>query len=152
MNNINIVAGDLIGEYVDNGNTDYGSITDTVDSGTVIITGGNIKTVAENIEAIQNILESLDDIKNSYEYASTAVNAATEANTYLVQSTNIRDEVLLEKERIIEETNNQLQKLSIFHSALSQDIADFTEDKKAELNEIAGTYYIPSLDSEGNLS
>ena len=159
MQNINTIAGDLIGEYVDDGTIDYGSITDEIDSGTVIVTGGNIKTVAENMDAIKEILSSLNSIKDAPHYATVTEEAAErasafaeEANSYLVQTQEVAGEVALEKDRVTAEANTQIARLTTEASSLSESIESLAQSKKDELELIAGTYFVPSVSEDGTLS
>ena len=156
MQNINTIAGDLIGEYVDDGTIDYGSITDEIDSGTVIVTGGNIKTVAENMDAIKKILSSLDSIKDAPHYATVTEEAterasafAEEANSYLVQTQEVANEVALEKDRVTAEANTQIARLTTEASSLSESIESLAQSKKDELELIAGTYFVPCVNIKG---
>lgn len=62
ITNVNIVAGDLDSETY-SADTDYGDYDDNSGSGEVEIpTGGNIVTVAQNIDAVQKVGQNMDSI------------------------------------------------------------------------------------------
>lgn len=63
INDISLIKGDLEGSFEIGGVIDYGNL-DEPDSGTAIITGGNIYIVAQNIDAVKKVAEAIDNLPN----------------------------------------------------------------------------------------
>lgn len=82
INDVHIVAGDLEGEDVSGGagDEDYGEYSDEEDSGSteVEITGGNVKIVADNIEAIRQLGQYAED--GTLEAAATSAADAAKSS------------------------------------------------------------------------
>ena len=64
INDINTVAADLEGSFETGGVIDYGNL-DIPNSGSAIITGGNIYVVAQNIDAVKKVAEGIGNLPSA---------------------------------------------------------------------------------------
>ena len=83
IEDVNIVAGDLEGSIDVEGSTDMGMVGDP-ESPSISITGGNIKTVSDNIEDVQKVGDLIDSgqietVLNAVETTTANVTAAQQA-------------------------------------------------------------------------
>lgn len=63
INSINTVSSDLKGELITDLSKDLGMIGEDSEGGNLVVTGGNIKKVADDIESVRIDAENIEDIK-----------------------------------------------------------------------------------------
>ena len=64
IDSIKVISADLEGSFETGGVIDYGNL-DIPDSGSAIITGGNIYIVAQNIDAVKKVAEGIDNLPSA---------------------------------------------------------------------------------------
>lgn len=141
INSINVVAADLRYTLADSTRIDYGNISDP-ETPTVEVTGGNIVTVADNIDSINLIVEHLDEllaIASELAYLPYYVNqvkqAVQQTEKLLEEAsrieTNVFDLVNQAKQEVINVTNEgnkQVQRVEQTGAEQQKLLEDKTEE------------------------
>lgn len=93
IDSVNIVAGDLEGEESTLADEDYGEYGQETDDGTVAITGGNIKIVADNIADIQLLGQYAQDgtLEKAASSAADAADSADKAKDWATKMDGLVD-------------------------------------------------------------
>lgn len=93
IDSVNIVAGDLEGEESTLADEDYGEFDQETDDGTVAITGGNIKIVADNIADIQLLGQYAQDgtLEKAASSAADAADSADKAKDWATKMDGLVD-------------------------------------------------------------
>lgn len=93
IDSVNIVAGDLEGEESPLADEDYGEYGQETDDGTVAITGGNIKIVADNIADIQLLGQYAQDgtLEKAASSAADAADSADKAKDWATKMDGLVD-------------------------------------------------------------
>lgn len=93
IDSVNIVAGDLEGEESTLADEDYGEYGQETDDGTVAITGGNIKIVADNIADIQLLGQYAQDgtLEKAASSADDAADSADKAKDWATKMDGLVD-------------------------------------------------------------
>lgn len=94
IDSVNIVAGDLEGEESTLADEDYGEYDQETDDGTVAITGGNIKVVADNIADIQLLGQYAQDgtLEKAASSAADAADSADKAKDWATKMDGLVDD------------------------------------------------------------
>ena len=106
-----------------------------------------MEQVISNLEVIENAVANLDTLKTADEVAKevrNAIKAVEDLKTEAQVSANQAANSVKESQEVLTSIRNE-------SNVIKEDLISVSNEKKEELNIISGTYYYPSVSSDGTL-
>ena len=138
--------------YLNENKEELESIKDAAASlSTIFENIDEIKTVEANIALMEQVISNLEVIENAVANLDT-LETADEVAKEIRNAIGVVEGLKTEAQQAASESATALDTFRTESSISINELKTFASEKQAELEEISGTYYVPSVASNGDLS